>query len=97
MERHTFVICAYKESRYLEACIQSLINQSVPSRILIATSTPNDFIEALGRRYNFEIRVNKEGKDIANDWNFAYMQADSRYVTLAHQDDVYESDYVKKC
>ena len=95
MERHTFVICAYKESRYLEECIQSLLNQSVKSRILIATSTPNDFIDELGRRYNIAVCVNKGGKCIADDWNYAYGQAHSKYVTLAHQDDVYEPDYVK--
>ena len=44
---HTFVICAYKESPYLEACIQSLQAQTVPSRILMVTSTPNPWIEKL--------------------------------------------------
>lgn len=95
MELHTFVICAYRESKYLEECIQSLLQQSHKSRIMIATSTPNRFIDELGRRYHLEIRINKEGKCIADDWNFAYEQADSKYVTLAHQDDVYEPDYVK--
>lgn len=95
MEMHTFVICAYRESKYLEECIQSLLNQSFKSRILIATSTPNNFIDELGKRYHLEIRVNREGKCIADDWNFAYRQADSKYVTLAHQDDIYEPDYVK--
>ena len=28
---HTFAICAYKESPYLEACIRSLKGQTVPS------------------------------------------------------------------
>lgn len=95
LKLHTFVICAYKESRYLEECIQSLLKQSHKSRILIATSTPNAHIEELGRRYNLEVRVNQNGKCIADDWNFAYRQADSKYVTLAHQDDVYEPDYAK--
>lgn len=95
MELHTFVICAYKESKYLEECIESLLNQSIKSRILIATSTPNEHIDELGKRYHLKICVNTEGKCIADDWNFAYEQADSKYVTLAHQDDVYEFDYVK--
>lgn len=96
MGLHTFVICAYKESKYLEECIRSLLNQSVKSRVLIATSTPNEFIDELGKRYDLAVRVNREGKGIADDWNFAYSQADSKYVTLAHQDDVYEPDYVEK-
>ena len=35
---HTFVICAYKESKYLKNCIRSLENQTVKSQILIAVS-----------------------------------------------------------
>ncbi len=29
LKNHTFVICAYKESPYLEECIQSLMNQRI--------------------------------------------------------------------
>ncbi len=40
MSEHTFVICAYRESPYLEECIQSLRGQTVASEILMVTSTP---------------------------------------------------------
>lgn len=95
MELHAFVICAYGESKYLEECIQSLLRQTIKSRILIATSTPNEFINELGRRYRLEVYINRDGRGIADDWNFAYAQADSKYVTLAHQDDIYEPTYVE--
>ena len=95
MELHAFVICAYGESKYLEECIQSLLRQTIKSRILIATSTPNEFINELGRRYRLEVYINRDGRGIADDRNFAYAQADSKYVTLAHQDDIYEPTYVE--
>ena len=41
---HTFVICAYKESAFLEECIESLEKQNKKSKILLATSTPNYYI-----------------------------------------------------
>ena len=41
---HTFAICAYKESPYLEECITSLMEQTVKSEIFIATSTPNKLL-----------------------------------------------------
>ena len=44
---HTFVICAYKESPYLEECIKSLKKQTLKSEIIISTSTPNDLIKKL--------------------------------------------------
>lgn len=37
---HTFAVCAYRESPFLEDCVRSLVRQTVKSRILIATSTP---------------------------------------------------------
>ena len=54
---HTFVVCAYQESPYLEACICSLKKQTVSSRILIATSTPNKHIEKLAEKYGLELKV----------------------------------------
>ena len=41
-EKHTFVICAYKESAYLEECVKSLKEQKKESNIIMVTSTPND-------------------------------------------------------
>ena len=48
---HTFAICAYKESPYLEECILSLKNQTVKSNIIMATSTPNEWIQGLAKKY----------------------------------------------
>ena len=39
-EDHTFVICAYKESPYLEDCIRSVLHQNVRGKICLTTSTP---------------------------------------------------------
>ena len=39
-DNHTWVICAYGESDYLEACIQSLKNQTLYSQIICYSSTP---------------------------------------------------------
>lgn len=94
MDEHTFVVCAYQESPYLEACILSLRRQSVPSRILISTATPNAHIQSIAGRYGLEVRVNQGSHGIAQDWEFALRQAETPYVTLAHQDDIYEPDYL---
>lgn len=92
-DNHTFAICAYKKSEYLEECIKSLKNQLVESNILIATSTPNDYIFSLGQKYNIPVYVREGKSDIQEDWNFAYSSANTRYVTIAHQDDIYDSLY----
>lgn len=92
---HTFVICAYQESPYLEECIRSLLDQEEKSALLISTATPNGHIQALAERYGLEVRVNRGEHGIAQDWEFALRQADTPYVTLAHQDDVYEPAYAR--
>lgn len=93
---HTFVLCAYQESEYLENCIQSLQNQTVASKIIMSTSTPNRSIDALCQRYGIPLYLNTGEKGIAQDWNFGYLQAKSALITLAHQDDQYEPNYLEE-
>ena len=92
---HTFAICAYKESEYLEECIQSLLGQTKKSRIIMCTSTPNELIASLGEKYNIPIYENHGEHGIAGDWNFAYSKAETPLVTIAHQDDFYMERYVE--
>ena len=93
---HTFVICAYKESKYLKNCIRSLENQTVKGHILIATSTDNKYIREAARQYHLPLLVNDAPSGIATDWNFAYRQAHTKLVTIAHQDDIYNPDYLEE-
>ena len=92
---HTFVICAYKESEYLEECILSLKNQSVQTNIIMETSTPNDYIKGLASKYEIPLYFNPNG-GITQDWNFGLSKVETKYATIAHQDDIYEKDYAKK-
>ncbi|WP_265458394.1 glycosyltransferase family 2 protein [Enterococcus sp. HY326] len=89
---HTFVVCAYKESTYLEDCLQSLLNQKTASKIIIYTSTPNDFIQHLAEKYQLEL-FTKTGGSIGKDWNNALSFVTTQYATIAHQDDYYEATY----
>jgi len=92
---HTFALCAYGESPYLEECILSLRAQTVPSRLLIATSTPSEFISRLAEKHGIPLFVNDRKEGIGADWNFAYNAAETPLVTVAHQDDLYEPGYTE--
>ena len=92
---HTFVICAYHESEYLENCIRSLKKQTTLSNVILSTSTPNQTIYALCEKYGLPLFVNTGEKGIAEDWNFGYSCAESPLVTIAHQDDLYEPNYLE--
>lgn len=95
-KKHTFVICAYKESPYLEACIRSLKKQTVASAICLATSTPSDYLKNICEKYDMAYYIRDGRSNIADDWNFALSVADTEYVTIAHQDDIYEAAYTEE-
>ena len=95
MTGHTFAICAYGDSPFLENCIRSLKAQTAETDIILCTSTPSPYIEMLAEKYEIPVFVRDGKSDIQDDWNFAYEKADSRFVTIAHQDDMYARDYAK--
>lgn len=92
----TFVICAYKESPYLEECIYSLKQQSMKVKIILVTSTPNDYIETIVNKNKLEYYVNTGKSGIAEDWNFGLSKVQTKIACIAHQDDIYEPEYVRK-
>lgn len=93
---HTFAICAYQESPYLEACIRSVLGQTVKTNVLIATSTPNAHIRRLAEKYGLPLYINEGEHGITQDWNFAYSRCTTDYITIAHQDDLYHPKYVER-
>lgn len=93
---HTFVVCAYKEIKYLDECVKSLKNQTTKSEIIISTSTPNNFIKSVAKKYDVKLVINPESEGHIDDFCFAYKQANTKYVTLCHQDDVYDEQFVEQ-
>ena len=91
---HTFVVLAYKESPYLEKCIKSVLNQSYKSRVVIATTTDNEFIRKFAKKYKLEVIVGKH-TSIGGDFDFAVKTGTTPLVTVAHQDDLYDFDYAR--
>jgi len=91
---HTFVVLAYKESKYLEECIKSVLNQRYNSKVVIATTTDNKFIRNLAKKYKLDVVVGKH-TTIGGDFDFAVNVGKTDLVTVAHQDDVYDYDYSK--
>ena len=92
---HTFVICAYGETKFLSDCARSLCEQTLPTRILIATSTPNDSIRRVAASYKLRLCINEGAPSIAHDWNCALGHCETPLVTIAHQDDVYAPQFAE--
>lgn len=92
---HTFIVLAYKESKYLEECIKSVLNQTVKTHVVIGTSTVNSYIKKLAKKYDLEVIENKNHTGIGSDYDFALHCVKSELVTIAHQDDIYDSNYAE--
>lgn len=95
-EDHTWVVCAFRESPYLEECIRSLMDQTVKSRVLVVTATPCGYISALAEKYGLEVYVNTGKAGISGDWNFALRTGQTELITIAHQDDIYDPAYTEE-
>ncbi len=92
---HTFVVLAYKESPFLEECLKSVLNQSMKTSVIIATTTPSKYISSLAKKYHLDI-VNGPHTSIGGDFDFALNASDSHLVTIAHQDDIYDYYYAER-
>lgn len=92
---HVFVVCAYKENKYLEETILSLEAQSIKSRIVVSTSTPNDHIGAICERHGLDLLINENPTGAGSDWNYGFNHVDEKLVTIAHQDDRYSPVYLE--
>jgi glycosyltransferase involved in cell wall biosynthesis len=91
MNAHCFAIPVYKDSKYLEECLDSILKQTIKSDIIICTSTPTEQNKSIAEKYNIPYFVNHTGETgIAADWNFAFLNAKTNLVTITHQDDIYE-------
>lgn len=96
LKDHTFALCAYGESPYLEDCLQSLLNQTVATNCIIATTTPNERILSAAKKYGVPLFINEGEPGIAHDWNCAIAHAKTPLVTIAHQDDIYLPEYAER-
>lgn len=90
---HTFVLCAYGESPYLKDCLTSLLTQKTKTAVIVATSTPNQHIDAVAKAHGVPVFVNEGNPGISHDWNCAVAHCSTPLVTIAHQDDVYQPEY----
>lgn len=95
MNNHTFVICAYGDSPYLEDCILSLKNQTTSSQLLLYTSTPSEYIATICQKHGLPL-VTATGGGIGKDWNNALSFVETDYATIAHQDDLYQPEYTSQ-
>jgi len=92
---HTFSIPVYRTAPKLAALIESLRAQTgARSEILLTSSTPSAELDTFAKHHALPLRINAHRIDIAADWNFALTAAQTPFVTVGHQDDLFAPAYV---
>ncbi len=91
---HTFVVPTVHKSPFLESCLKSLKKQKIRSKIIITTAKPFNGIKKIAKKYKAQLTIFKKHNNIANDWNRAIKISKSKYITIAHQDDIYDKYYL---
>ncbi|MCL1553071.1 glycosyltransferase family A protein [Xanthomonas nasturtii] len=86
---HSFVVLVYGQSPHLADCLRSLAAQTLPSPVIISTSTPFEELSAVAGLFGARLHVHGPNLGIGRDWNAALDVADTDLVTLVHQDDLY--------
>ena len=90
---HTFVVCAYKESPFLRDCLVSLTQQTLPARILMATSTPNDAIRSLAEEFGVPLFISDKPSGIGLDFVTAHIFRHDDVSSL----DIHRTDHMLSC
>jgi len=92
---HTFAICAYHDNPFLETTIESLEKQTALGQIILSTSTPSAYIADICSRHSIKQIVNPHPNHAGDDWNYAYDSVTTPLVTIVHQDDYYEPQFLE--
>lgn len=66
------------------------------SNIIMVTSTPNEYIANMSKKYSIPLFINDGEGGITQDWNFGLSKVKTKLATIAHQDDVYEHNYTSR-
>jgi len=90
---HCFALCAYQENPNLEECVQTLLAQTLQTKIIMVTGSPNGHISSVAKKYGLPLYVNENTTGMSSNWSYAYRMAQADYVTIAHEDDLYDKEY----
>lgn len=102
MPKFSICIPAYK-SRYLEACIQSILAQSVPDfELIVLNDCSPEPVRAIvdsfidNRIRYVENETNVGGLKLVDNWNKCLSLAEGEYIMVMGDDDRLETDYLEE-
>ena len=96
----TVIVSVYNGEKYLEECIESIINQTYKNlQIIIVNDGSNDNSAEIINKYqkldNRIISIHKENSGVSLSRNVALDIAEGEYICLLDQDDMFAPDYIE--
>jgi glycosyltransferase involved in cell wall biosynthesis len=96
----TVSICIplYKQKKYLQACLNSIMEQDYSDyELIISDDTPDDsletFVEALLKNRPYHYHRNDPSLGSPENWNSAIRKAKGKYIKVLHHDDFFKQKY----
>ena len=89
----TAIIPAYNASLYIGEAIESVLNQTIPCRLIIVDDASGDGTYAIAKSYEqsrperIQVIRNQKNAGVANARNVAMQQADTEYLAFLDADD----------
>lgn len=99
MPKVTIILPVYNSEKYLERCIESIVNQSFNNIELLiindgSTDGSETIIKNFASKYKFIRYISKKNTGVADTRNQGILRAHGEYIMFIDNDDYIDKDYV---
>lgn len=100
MDKISIIVPIYNAYKYLDRCINSLVNQTYKNIeiILLNDGSRDDSIKIINKYASEDKRiivVDKENTGVSDTRNIGIKKATGKYICFCDADDMYDKDYIK--
>lgn len=100
MDKISIIVPIYNAYKYLDRCINSLVNQTYKNIeiILLNDGSSDDSIKIINKYASEDKRiivVDKENTGVSDTRNIGIKKATGDYISFCDADDMYDKDYIK--
>ena len=99
MKDFSIIVPAYNVEKYIEKCIDSILNQSYKNYevIVINDGSTDDTLNILNKKYKDKVKIySKENGGLSSARNYGVLKSSSKYILFVDSDDWLEPDLLLK-
>ena len=95
MKDFSIIVPAYNVEKYIEKCIDSILNQSYKNYevIVINDGSTDNTLNILNKKYKDKVKIySKENGGLSSARNYGVLKSSSKYILFVDSDDWLEPD-----